>query len=373
MSFDVRRVRVQCVKELLQFRRDRLTVALAFGLPLGMLLIFGLAIRLEIKDIPIAVQDLDRTPLSRDFVSRLSATEELRVTLLPAALRAIDPLDAGSARATVVIPPGTARLVQRGQNAPLGVLIDSTDVVNAMTIREAIRATAQFFDMQLAPPDAFVPAVAANVRIWFNPGRREALNIVPGVYAVVLAMYPALLAAMAMVRERERGTIVQAYASRLSAAELLAGKSAAFLLVGLGQVAVVMGVGSLVWQLGFVADPTLMLVATPLFVLDSVLFGLLVGSSTTSVSAAVQGVGSVNAFFNILLTGFLYPLSNMPYALQVLSFIVPARYFIEVSRDAFVRGAGWQGFAAALPALVLIGAVYFTLAWLRLRRMQFAA
>ena len=367
------RVWVQCRKELLQFRRDRLTVALAFGLPLGMLLIFGLAIRLEIKDIPIAVQDLDRTPLSREFVSRLSATQELRVTALPAAARPMEPLDAGSARATIVIPPGTARLVQRGLTAPLGVLIDSTDVVNAMTIREAICSTAQFFDMTLVPRDEFVPRVAADVRIWFNPGRREALNIVPGVYAVVLAMYPALLAAMAMVRESERGTIVQAYASRLSAAELLAGKSAAFLLVGLGQVLVVMGLGSLIWQLWFVADPTLMLVATPLFVLDSVLFGLLVGASTRSVSAAVQGVGSINAFFNILLTGFLYPLGNMPYALQLLSTIVPARYFIEVSRDAFVRGAGWPGFGYAPFAMAAIGAVYFALAWLRLRRMQFAA
>lgn len=370
---DLARVWVQCIKELLQFRRDRLTVALAFVLPLGMLLIFGLAIRLEIKDIPVGVQDLDRTPFSRAFVDRLAATGELRVLPVPAAGRPLDALDAGRARATIVIPPGTQRRFQRGWSAPLGVLIDSTDVVNAMTIREAIRATAQFFNASLTPREMPAPRVAANLRIWFNPGRSEALNIVPGVYAVVLALFPALLAAMAMVRERELGTIVQAYASRLSAAELLAGKSLAFLIVGLGQVFAVMGTGTLVWHLGFAADPTLLFVATPLFVLDSVLFGLLIGTSTTSISAAVQGVGAINAFFNIMLTGFLYPLSNMPYALQLLSLIVPARYFIEVSRDAFVRGAGWPGFGYAPLMLATIGACYFAAAWFRLRRMQFAA
>lgn len=366
MSFH--RIRVQFQKELVQFRRDRLTVALAFGLPLGMLFIFGLAIRLQVRDVPVAVQDFDRTPASRELVARIAATQEIRPLQAPLGPQPLAILDAGAVRAVIVIPPGTGRALAAGRPAALQAIVDGSDVVNALAIRNALRATA----VRAAGPLP-APPVTADVRIWFNPGAQEALSIVPGVYAIILAMYPAFLAAMAMVRDKERGTIVQAYASRLSAVELIVGKLAAIGLIGLLEAALIMTIGMLVWGLRFAGDPVPLFVGTPLYVCDSVLFGLMIGAATTSIGSAIEGVGAINALFSILMSGFLYPVSTMPWILRQLSFVVPARHFMAMTRDAFVRGSGWSGVASEPLALAALAVVFFTVAWLRLRRMQFSA
>jgi ABC-2 type transport system permease protein len=366
----LRRVWVQCAKELVQFRRDRLTVALAFALPLGMLLIFGFAIRLQLHDVPVAIQDFDRTPLSRAFADRIAATQELRPSPAAPERAPLEVLGRTGARAVIVIPPGTQADLAVGRPVRIQVLVDGSDVVNALFIQNAIGATVDFMQATLgaAPPTR----IQAATRTWFNPGAQESLLIVPGVYAIILSMYPAMLAAMAMVRDKERGTIVQAYASRLRAVELIGGKLLAFWFVALLEAIVIMGVGRAIWGLHVVGDPLPLLIATPIYLCDSVLFGLMVGAATTSIGSAIEGVGAVNALFSILLSGFLYPISTMPWILQQLSYLVPARHYIALTRDAFVRGAGWSNVAPEPLALALLGLVFFTVAWLRLRRMQFA-
>ena len=366
-----RRVGVQCVKELVQFRRDRLTVALAFALPVAMLFIFGFAIRLQIKNIPVAVQDFDRSAFSRDFISRIDASQELVARSEPLERSPTSLLDAGNVRATIVIPPGTQRDLAAGRPAPLQSLVDATDVVNAETIKQILTATSAYVGVAYAP-QAVPETVALHERIWFNPGGNEALFIVPGVYAVILAMYPTLLAAIAMVRDKQRGTIVQAYASRLRASELIAGKCLAIGCVGLAEAFAIMAIGSAAWGLHVTGDPFPLLIGTPLLVCCQVLLGLLIGAVTSTVTAAIQAAGSINSLISFLLSGFLYPVSTMPLVFQWLSFLVPARHYINVSRDAFVRGAGWPGVGSDVLALALIASILAVGVWLRLRRMQLA-
>lgn len=366
---NLRRVWVQCVKELVEFRRDGLTVALAFVLPVAMLLIFGFAIRLQIKNIPVAVQDFDRSPLSRDFISRIGATEELKVIPEPLAPSPMSLLDAGNVRAVIVIPPGTQRALAAGRPAPIEGIVDATDVVNALTIKQILTATSTFAGADYAEPSA-APTVAMHVRMWFNPGGNEALFIVPGVYAVVLAMYPTLLAAIAMVRDKERGTIVQAYASRLRASELIAGKCLALECIGLAEALAIMGIGFVVWGVRFAGDPLPLLIGTPLLVCCQVLLGLLIGARTNTVTSAIQASGSVNSLISVLLSGFMYPVASMPPFFQWLSYLVPARHFINIARDAFVRGAGWPGVWTEVLSLALLAAALAVGAWLPMRRMQ---
>jgi ABC-2 type transport system permease protein len=366
---NLRRVWVQCVKELVEFRRDRLTVGLAFALPVAMLLIFGLAIRLQIKNIPVAVQDFDRSPFSRDFISRLDASQEL--VAIPASL---DPspttiLDAGNVRAVIVIPPGTQAALAAGRPAPIQSLVDATDVVNALTIKQILTAACAFVGATYAPPSA-LPAVALHERIWFNPGGDEALFIVPGVYAVILAMYPTILAAIVMVRDKERGTIVQAYASRLRASELIAGKALALEFIGLAEALAIMTIGLAVWGVHFAGDPLPLLIGTPLLICCQVLLGLFIGARTNTVTSAIQAAGSINSLLSVLLSGFMYPVFAMPAFFQWLSFIIPTRHFINITRDAFVRGAGWTGVWTEVLALAGIAAFLAVAAWLPMRRMQ---
>jgi ABC-2 type transport system permease protein len=354
-----RRIATQTIKELRQFRRDRLSVGLAFVLPALMLLIFGFGIRLESHDIPIAVGDEDNTTASRAISERLFSTNVFRA--VPLVRRAGEDaqtatLDRGSADATIVIPSGYERAMLAGHPLPLQVTIDGSDVVNARVIRNELLGTVSAYNAMGAV------VIRPIVRIWFNPGRREALFIIPGIYAIVIGIFPALLAAIAAVRDREEGTILQVYASSVGASEYLLGKTFAYTLVGLAEASAVMLLGALIWGVLPVGDASPLLVCTPLYCFTVVALGIAVGSRTTTQSAAVQAIATVSNLPSVLLTGFLYPISNIPWPLNLLSYVIPARYFIDVSRDAFVRGSGWDGVVAAPLALALLAIVFLAVA-----------
>ena len=190
------------------------------------------------------------------------------------------------------------------------------------------------------------------------------------VYAVVLWVFPSLLSAIAMVREKEKGTILQVYTSSLSATELILGKTLAYLMVGLAVTLVVMGSGSLIFQVGFAGDPTPLLIGTPIYLTAAVLFGVLLGIRSGNQNAAVQGVSLIGFLTAFLLSGFIYPLSNIPFPLSLVPNIVPARYFIVITRDAFVRGIGWTGIWFDMVMLILLGLLLFNIARRLLSQMQ---
>ena len=359
----------QCIKELAQFRRDRLTVALAFLLPLLTLLIFGFAIRLEAKNIPLAVQDFDNSPLSRSYVERLYATNQFEPSAWNGEGSPQIALDRSLASAAVIIPPNFSRQIKDGVPVTVQVLVDGTDVNNARVIRGSIQAATQFFlrnsGLQPSPPK-----IKLHSRIWFNPGREEVLYIVPGTCAVILWLYPSLLASIAMVREKEQGTIVQVYASSLSAEELILGKGLAYIIIGLCIATVVIVLSVLLFGLRLAGDPTPLMVGTPLFVASSSLFGIMLGTRVPNVTTAVQAVATTGFLTALLLSGFIYPLSNIPFPLSVLSNVIPTRYFIPIIRDGFVRGTGWAGVWIHVLMLLLISLFLFNVARRNLSRMQ---
>ncbi len=212
----IRRIRNQLFKELEQFVRDRLGVALAFILPVIALLIIGYAIRLEAKNIALAVRDFDRTSLSRSYIERLYATN-LFVPAQWQGERFPDAIDRGTASVQVTIPPDFTAEVQAGKTGNLQVVIDGSDVINARVTRLAIQGTTLSVVQAQLGKIADSLGVISQVRLWFNPGRQESLFIVPGSYGVILAIFPPLLIAIALVREKEQGTILQLYASSISA------------------------------------------------------------------------------------------------------------------------------------------------------------
>lgn len=364
----MKRIFSQCKKELAQFQRDRLTLALAFLLPLMTLLIFGFAIRLEAKNIPLIVQDFDHSNLSYTYTERLFATNQFK----PTPWEGKSPettIDQGIAKVAVVIPPDFSRHLKTGKPSEVQVLIDGTDGNNARVIQNSIKATTNFFVRTAGFAPSETEKLTTHMRFWFNPGRKESLFIVPGVYAIALSIFPAILSAIAMVREKEQGTILQIYTSTLSPSELLLGKALAYLLIFLGVTILSMSIGSLIWGLGFAGDPTPLLIGTPLFLLTSILFGLLIGVRATNQSAATQAA-AFSFLPALLLSGFIYPLSNIPFPLSLLSYVVPPRYYIDLTRDAFVRGTGWAGVWYAPLMLTLLSLLLFNAARRGLGRMQ---
>lgn len=378
----MKRIISQCQKELAQFQRDRLALALAFLLPFITLIIFGFAIRLEAKNIPLFVQDFDISPLSRAYIERLFATNQFEpinnfiLPLLPSQdsaggrdqIETQELIDRGIAKAAVIIPPDFSQQIKSGKTSTVQVLVDGTDVNNARIVKNSIQATTKFFLFTGLQSSA--DKVVAHVRLWFNPGRKESLSIIPGLYAVILWIFPSLLTAIAMVREKEKGTLLQVYASSLSATELLLGKALAYLIIGIAQALFVMGFGSLIWQLSFAGEPTPLLISTLVFLIDSIMFGLLIGVRTGNQTSAVQAVALLGFLTALLLSGFIYPLSNIAFPLSLVSNIVPARYYIEITRDAYVRGTGWAGIWFSMLMLIILGSLLFNAARLGLKRMQ---
>jgi ABC-2 type transport system permease protein len=367
----MKRVFSQCVKELSQFWRDRITVALAFILPLAVLLIYGYAIRLEAKNIPISIQDFDNSLLSRTYVEQIFATNQF----VPTPLLNGNPtlaIDRGVAKAAIIIPPEFSRSIHQQKSVLVQVLVDGTDVNNARVIQNSIRATTQFFlsSNQLIPnqPQA---QVVTNIRLWFNPGREEALYIVPGIFGVILWVFPSMLAAIALVREKEQGTIVQIYASDLSATEWLLGKELAYFIVGVGEAVLTLTVAAVLFGIRVQGDPSTLIVGTTVFLAAAVAFGLFVGTRASNQTGAVQGTAIVGFLTALLLSGFIYRIENIPFPLSLLSNIIPARHYITITRDALVRGTGWAGIGYAPLVITLLGGLFFLLATRILRRMQF--
>lgn len=365
----MKRIFAQCAKELFQFRRDRLTVALAFLLPLMSLLILSFAIRLEAKNIPLVVQDFSNTFLSRNYIERLYATNQFQPTPWPGGDPVIHALDHGFAKAVVIIPPNFNSDIKAGRGSDIQILVDGTDTNNARVIQNSIHATTSAFLSSTGLQTQKNP-LKPHLRIWFNPGRQESLYIVPGVFGFLLWVFPSILAAMAMVREKEMGNILQVYASSITATELLLGKGLAYLLIGLGEAIVLMGVGSLLFDLGFAGDPTPLLVGTPIYVGTSVMFGLVIGTRAKDLIATIESISLIGFMTALLLSGFIYPIANIPFPLNHLADIVPARYFIQVTRDAFVRGTGWLGVWLSILMIFVLGLTLFWIANRALHKMQ---
>ncbi len=364
---------VQMIKEIQEFRRDRLSVALAFLLPLFSLLLFGFGIRLESKSIPIAVKDYDNTSLTREYIARLYATNMFVPAEVTNKNSLTDPIDRGEAKVAVEIPKGVTAKVFSAKIAPVKVYIDGTDISNVQVLTNSIEAANLYFMSMLKQkrsPDASLAPVMPEPRLWFNPGRLESLFIVPGAFGVVLWMYPALLSAVAASREKEQGTIIRVFASNPNPIAFLLGKAAPYFLISMGMAIMVITVGAIIFNVYPVGDPTPLLVSTPLYVMVSVLFGLMLGTYASSQTAAVQATSSIGFFPCLLLSGFVYPISNIPFPLSLFSVVVPARYYIELTRDAFVRGTGWPAVWHVPLVLIAFCLVELTLSWLALRRMQ---
>jgi ABC-2 type transport system permease protein len=368
----MKRVRAQVKKELKQLFRDKLTLALALVLPVLLLLLLSNATSLTVKGIPVAVQDLDKTPLSRQYIEAVDGSLSFKVFALPQNISPERALDQNLARATLIIPPQFERKLKRGQNGELQWLIDGTDANTANVMRGKAAAITQSFAAEIQPAASQQP-IRTQIRYWFNPGREDLKYFGPGVLALGMALFPPLLAALAVSREGELKTILQVYVSSITAFEYLLGKVIAYVIVAWaewigGMIVLVAGFG-----LRLVGDPTPLLVTTFFYLLCNTCLGTMLGAAIPNQAAAIQATQLTGFLTSFLLAGYIFPVENMPQPLRFLSNLVPMRYYLEVIRDAFLRGGGWVSVWYAPIALGLLSALFFWRAWDVMKDMQVKA
>jgi ABC-2 type transport system permease protein len=368
----MRRILAQARKELIQLVRDRLALALALVLPVVLIALLGSSISLTVTDIPIVIQDLDHTPLSRRYADAFRTSLTFRVVTLPPATSPEAMLASGRARAALIIPEHFAREILRGRPGEAQLLVDATDGNTALLTRGSATQVTRAFAGQLDAGRA-TPRVETATRLWFNPGRDPGKFYGPGFLVLALSIFPTVLAALAMSREGEQHTILQVYVSSISAHEFLLGKILAGMAIGLTQALLGVGLMLTLFGLGFAGDPTPMLVGSVLFVFCAASFGSLVGAAIPNQAAAVQAVGLGGFLLSFLLSGLIFPIENIPGALRWISNLVQARYYVLVVRDAFLQGAGWPAVWWAVLAIGVIGLAYYAVAWRTMRRMQVKA
>jgi ABC-2 type transport system permease protein len=345
---NIRRISALISKELKELLRDPITLGLCAAMPIVMLFLFGYAVNLDVEDVAFGVRDEDRTPASRELIDRFAATPYFALRHTFDSIGAAEAaLQRSEVRLVLVIPPHFGRMLVKGFDAPVQILVDGTHSATAAL------ASAYADAIVGAYPEPSPTLLEPQIRIWYNPSLRSVNYIVPGLFAVILMAFPPLLTALAIVREKETGTIQQIFASPVTSSEFVIGKLVPYGLVAFLEMLIVVAFAYFWFEIPFRGSLTLLLSVAFIYVLTTVGIGLLVSTVTRSQLAAMLLALIVTLMPSFLFSGFLFPVFTMPLALQFYSQLFPASYFMEVARGVVLKGAPLG--SVWLPVVLLIG------------------
>lgn len=371
----LRRLTAVAGKEAREILRDPITLGIAIVLPVLMMFLFTYAITLDVREIRLAVLDQDGSPESREYVASFLTSGYFRREAVARDVRELERLlDRGTVRAALMIPADFSRRLRQGLDAEVLTLLDGSfanTAVVAINYVDAITAayTARVQEAALATRGIRLPpAVRVDARVRYNPDLRSERFVVPGLFAVILMAFPPLLTALAVVRERERGSILQIYVAPIRALEFLGGKLLPYAAIAFLEFLLLLGVGGLWFQVPVRGSVTLLLVLAVVYVVCTVSIGLLVSTWTRSQVVAILLSIVLTLMPSFLFSGFLFSIETMPRPFQWYSHLFPARHYMEIARGITLKGIGLDRLWPAAGLLVAYGTVVFTLATLRFRR-----
>ena len=341
-GLDPARLWAMARKETVQLRRDRRSLLLAFALPLLLLVIFGYAIVWDVRDIALAVVDQDRSPESRELVDGFLASGYFHLAARPErAADAATLFARGTARLVLVVPPGFAADLGAGRTATVQVLLDGGDANTAtIALAYAEGVAAAFGQRIVLHGERLTLPLVAQSRVWYNETLASRDMIVPGLVAVIMMVIAAMLSSLTIAREWERGTMEQLVSTPVTRLEVVLGKLLPYLAIGLIDVAAVSVLGVVLFGVPFRGSALLLFPLSFLFLCGSLGLGLFISAVSRSQVLATQ-IALVATFLPaFLLSGFMFAIENMPPVLRAISYLVPARYFLVVTRGIFLKGVG---------------------------------
>ncbi len=347
-------------KEMIQLKRDARSLYLAFILPLVLLLLFGYAISFDIRNIEMGVLDESRTPESRLLVDAFEASGYFTIVRhLDRYGDAATELGAGRAQLVLVIPPSFARDLATGRAAPVQLLLDGSDANTATIARSYADAIVAGYsaDVALSGRRLVLPAQPES-RVWYNETLESRNMIVPGLVAVIMSIIASMLTALTIAREWERGTMEQLAATPVHRLEVVLGKLLPYVAIGLLDVALASIGGILIFDVPFKGNVLLFAVMTFLFLVGALGLGIFISAALKSQLLATQVAMMATFLPALLLSGFIFSISTMPIVLRGISYAVPARYYVTVTKGIFLKGVGatvlW-GDAAAMVMFAVVG------------------
>ena len=338
---------------------------LLFAPPLLQLVIFGYAVNLDVDNVRLAWMDQDLTPSSRDLLAGFQGSGRFQIVATPASEAEIQKLmDHGDVQAVVRVLPGFARDLARGRPTAVQILVDGTNSNTASFVTAYANQIVTNYSTSRRSID---PSLSARPRVWFNPDLKSRNYFVPGVVANIIMMVTLMLTALAIVREKEIGTMEQLMVTPIRPIELMIGKTLPFAVVGVLDVLLVTTAALVIFHIPLRGNPLLLLGCAVLFLLTSLGAGLFL----STISNTQQQAMMASFFFSMpcfMLSGFAFPIHNMPLAVQYLTYLNPLRYFIEIVRGLFLKGTGISVLWPQMLILAVYGVGVVTLSAARFRK-----
>ena len=385
----MRKIAAVATKELRQIVRDRRTLLILLFVPAFFLLLYGYALNFDIRNVTLVVKDQDRSTRSRELVSAFIDSGYFRLVDQLDSDREIERLiDTGAVRAVLNIPPDFERNLSTGIPSDVQVIIDGDNANTASTVLGYSRALiAEYNGEQIGnlaprsrlppldsarggpePVEGPVPGISIEPRIWYNPQLRSTLFLVPGLIAYISMITAVVSTALSVVREKERGTMEQVRMAPISPLPYIIGKTLPYLAISFASALMVIFTAMLLFDLPMRGSWLLLCGAIALFLVGAQAQGLLISTIANTQQVAFQVALLSSLLPTMILSGFIFPISSMPAAVQAVTHIVPARYFLVALRSIVLKGAGIAAFWQDMVALAIFAGVALGLASLRLRK-----
>jgi ABC-2 type transport system permease protein len=345
---NLRRLKAVTKKELLHIVRDARSLYLALALPLVMLLLFGYALTLDVDRIPTYVYDQDQTPQSRELINQFRGSRYFQIIGNINDYKTIERgIDKSTVLLGVVIPNEYSRHLLAGQETDVQLLVDGSDSNTAGIALGYAQIVVQSYAAQLRSDIQVrrggqplrVP-VEPRIRVWYNSDLKSKNFIVPGLIAVTMMIIAAMLSSLTIAREWENGTMEQLLSTPVRPGELVLGKLLAYFALGLADMFISIIVGVFIFQVPFRGNPLFLFFTSCLFLFGALSWGIFISATARTQLQAYQ-LGMLSSFLpGYILSGFVYSITNMPKAIQVISYVVPARYFVTILNGVFLKGIG---------------------------------
>ncbi len=363
-------------KEFIQILRDPRTLVIMFAIPVVQLFLLGYAANTDVRNVPLAVFDQSHSAAGRRLLDAYRAADYFKLTYVVDSedeLRAL--IDTGDARAGLIIPSTYGQQISGGQPVQIAFVLDGSDPTVAATALSAATLIGESHSINLLVerlnqrglPDVFQSQVNVRTQVWYNPDLESAYFMVPALIGMILQMQATMLTSIAIVRERERGTIEQLIVTPLRAWELVVGKLIPYIIIAFFNTLEVLVIGTLWFDVPVRGSLSLLLALSGLFLVPSLGIGLVI-----STGAKTQHEAMMLSFFtmmpSIFLSGFLYPLAAMPKVLQWISTVIPLRYYLIIVRSLVLKGVGIEAVLDETLALAVFGVITMGVAALRLRK-----
>ncbi|PKN51675.1 MAG: hypothetical protein CVU55_10565 [Deltaproteobacteria bacterium HGW-Deltaproteobacteria-13] len=374
---DLKFIRLKAIirKEFYHLIRDYRSLYLAFAIPLILIILFGYALSLDVNNVETIFVDYDKSELSRDFIRKLDSSSYFHVAgLLPQTKDAIDSLDHDRAKLVIVIPPDFMKSISADRETPMQIIIDGSDPTFGSIVRGYITSFTEQYNQKLLldflnrqGQEQINPPVDGRVRIWFNEDLESRNFILPGIIAVIIMIVGALLTSLIIAREYENGTMETIKSMPVRAGELLLGKALPYFFIGLTNVLIAILLGQLLFGIVMKGNFWLMLASASLYLCVALSLGLWISNLTKSQLMANQIAILTTYLPSLLLSNFVFPVINMPEFLQILTLVVPARYFIDILSGIYLRNLG---FAYLWPSMLVLFVMFVVLTFANYRLLK---